>query len=725
MKNKKLYLLPILLGSVVIGCNGNGTSSQSSKPTSTPGNQSSPVVSTNKPSNSTVSSSTKTIDALEVSFINNGIFTLNDTFSTDLIRVFAYYEDGMKDIIPTGDCTFDIPDLTTTGTKSFSISYAGKTATCDIYVYEIYSFETSYFGGDEEAPDKEYLYEIVGAGRNSFGHRFADENAYWTYKFSLDYGFKYSEMIFKGVLSNEFLISVSLDNQNWYDLAQGGIGVGNRTEDNEVSINFTDDFMVFAENHGNIYFRIKDANELDGFGAILEDFIIYYTSEVDENPLPEVPVIQNKIKFKTASEDETQYLYANERTGIVENTKRWADDTAYFIYKFDLEESISSLTLNLSIENQSKIEVSFDGKTYVEVANSITENANDCGKYYSVDITTINVEAAVNNTGEVYIRFSDADQSDGFGCCLYSFEMTWVHGEGTLEIEPAPEPEEPKLISFKTATSDEAPYLFAEDRTGTVENTKRWADESAYFTYKFDLNDSVSNITLKLIIENEAKVEISYDNETYYELANSVTENANGNGRYFSNVTKNIDINTYANTGVIYIRFSDAKPTDGFGCCLYSFEMTWVYGEGAVPSEPEQPVVLSNITFATATSDETTYLFDQNSTGTVENTKRWADNNAYFIYKFNIDESATKLILNLVIENEAKIEISFDGQEYVEIANSITENANGCGRYFGNITNSFESVIEGNTGELYIRFSDAKPTDGFGCCLYSFNMVVE
>ena len=55
----------------------------------------------------------------------------------------------------------------------------------------------------------------------------------------------------------------------------------------------------------------------------------------------------------------------------------------------------------------------------------------------------------------------------------------------------------------------------------------------------------IPGITLKLIIENESKVEISYDNETYYELANSVTENANGNGRYFSNVTKNIDINTY------------------------------------------------------------------------------------------------------------------------------------------------------------------------------------
>ena len=111
---------------------------------------------------------------------------------------------------------------------------------------------------------------------------------------------KYSEMIFKGVLSNEFLISVSLDNETWYDLAQGGIGAGNRTEDNDVSINFTDDFMVFAENHGNIYFRIKDANELDGYGAILEDFIIYYTSEVDENPLPEEPVEKNEIKFKAA-----------------------------------------------------------------------------------------------------------------------------------------------------------------------------------------------------------------------------------------------------------------------------------------------------------------------------------------------------------------------------------------------------------------------------------------
>ena len=732
MKNKRLYLLPILLGSLIAGCGVAGNSGQSSKPISKPGEISNPNVSTNKPnesSNNQVSTSVKNIYSLEVSFVNGGVFILNDVFTEDLIRVYAYYEDGTKDIIPTGDCTFDAPDLTTTGTKIFTVSYAGITASCNIDVFEVYSFETAHFGGDEDAPDKDYLYENVGTGRNNFGHRFADENAYWTYKFSLDYGYKYSEMIFKGVLSNEFLISVSLDNQNWYDLAQGGIGEGNRTEDNDVSINFVDDFMVFAENHGNIYFRFKDANELDGYGAILEDFIIYYTAEVDENPLPEVPVVQNKIKFKTASEDEAQYLFNEYATGTVENTKRFADENAYFIYKFDLEESVSDISLNLSIENQSKIEVSFDGKNYVEVANSISENANDCGKYYSTDILSVNVPATVGNEGEVYVRFSDADPSDGFGCCLYSFEIEWTYGEGTVVVEPTPEPEPepegPKSLSFKVATEEETSYLFENERTGTIENTKRFADETSYFIYKFDLEESVSNITLNLVIENESKVEVSYDNETYYEVANSVKENANGNGRYYSNVTKTININAYTNTGEVYIKFSDAKPTDGFGCCLYSFEMTWEFGEGTVPSEPEKPVVLSNVTFNAATEDETPHLFENVGTGTVNNSKRWADNNSYFVYKFAIDESATKLILNLIIENESKIEISFNGQDYVEIANSVSENANGNGRYFSNVTNTFETSLEGNSGELYIRFSDAKTADGFGCCLYSFNMVVE
>ena len=71
-----------------------------------------------------------------------------------------------------------------------------------------------------------------------------------------------------------------------------------------------------------------------------------------------------------------------------------------------------------------------------------------------------------------------------------------------------------------------------------------------------------------------------------------------------------------------------------------------------------------------------------------------------------------------MVENDTKIEVSYDGVTYVEFANSLTENANGCGRYFGNVTNSFNVPVTENTGVVYLRFTDAKTDDGFGCCLY-------
>ena len=714
MKNRKILLTAVLL-SMMTGCSFFNTSSSPSTSLSSNSSSSSLEVS---------SSGEKQASRLEVTFTNGGTFILNDEFSEDLLRVYVYYEDGSKEVVAVSDCTYTKPDLTTAGKQVFTVTYNGLEASCDIFVYEVYTFNTSYNGANDTAPDKEFLHEISGTGRNDKGYRFADEKSYWTYKFQLNQGMKYKEMIFKGLLSNEFLISVSLDNINWQDLAQGGVGPGNRMEDIDVNINFNDDFINFAENHGTIYFRIKDANEADGFGAILQDFKLYYIQEVDENPVtPETPVESANISFNTASADETEYLHSESGSGTVENTKRWADQNAYFIYKFDLGKSISKFELNLTIENESKIEVSYDGEQYYEIANSIKENANGCGKYFSNVINKFDVEAAIN-TGVVYIRFSDAKPEDGFGCCLYSFSMTYFYGEGK-EIETPSEPETPidtTSVSFVAASADEAKYLHAQEGSGSVENTKRWADQNAYFIYKFDLGKSVSSIKLDLVIENDTKIEISYDGENYVEFANSLTENANGCGRYFGNVTNTFNIETTTNTGVVYIRFSDAKPEDGFGCCLYSFSMEWVYGEGKEVETPSEPAEVTSLSFKAASADEAKYLHAQEGSGSVENDRRWADQNAYYIYKFDLGKSVSSIKLDLVIENDTKIEISYDGENYVEFANSLTENANGCGRYFGNVTNTFNIETTTNTGVVYIRFSDAKPEDGFGCCLYSFSM---
>ena len=100
--------------------------------------------------------------------------------------------------------------------------------------------------------------------------------------------------------------------------------------------------------------------------------------------------------------------------------------------------------------------------------------------------------------------------------------------------------------------------------------------------------------------------------------------------------------------------------------------MSWVFDTNAAPVEPSLP---SSLAFGAATAEERAYLHEEAMTGTVENNRRWADQNAYFIYKFELGKAITSLKLDLVVENDTRVEVSYDGAKYVEFANSLTENA--------------------------------------------------
>ena len=69
--------------------------------------------------------------------------------------------------------------------------------------------------------------------------------------------------------------------------------------------------------------------------------------------------------------------------------------------------------------------------------------------------------------------------------------------------------------------------------------------------------------------------------------------------------------------------------------------MSWVFDNNA--EAPVEPALPTSLAFGAATAEEREYLHQEAMTGTVENNRRWADQNAYFIYKFNLGKAITSL----------------------------------------------------------------------------------
>lgn len=474
----------------------------------------------------------------------------------------------------------------------------------------------------------------------------------------------------------------------------------------------------FTGNDGRVYIRLSGGDNYAGaFGITFYSLSLSYDL-VDTSkyaapkgiPYSEPVVNGVHFSFKPTTAEEATYLYQDQFSGTDSGRQvRWTDNGSFFTYLFSLDSLITSARLSVIIENEAKIEASFDGVSWVTVADAVAENVNGSGNYYS-NVTNVFDIPVSGNMGALYIRFSDADTTDGFGGCLYDFQLDVSKGAALTN----------STVSFKPTTAEEATYLYQEQFSGTDSGRQvRWTDQEAFYVYKFSFGANILSAGLSLIIENEAKVEASFDGSTWVTVADSVAENANGCGRYFGNVTNYFSIPVSKNVGELYLKFSDSKTSDGFGGCLYDLKLDVTTGEKIT-------LLNENISFVPTTDGETAYLDAEYATGTdTAAGKRWTDGEAFFIYKFSLGSEITAAELSLYISNQAKLEVSFDNESWTEFANSITENANGAGKYYDNIANNFSIPISENNGVIYIRFSDADPSDGFGGGLINFAIELD
>ena len=118
------FPLVLLSGALLLGCGGTPTGGTD------PGSQ----------------QTQKVLITISVTNPTKSSYEVGDTISLSGMVVTAYYSDGSTETIPLSSCTVVTPSTATSGTKTITVTYNGKTATVVIYV------TSSGQGGDPVDP---------------------------------------------------------------------------------------------------------------------------------------------------------------------------------------------------------------------------------------------------------------------------------------------------------------------------------------------------------------------------------------------------------------------------------------------------------------------------------------------------------------------------------------------------------------------------------------------
>jgi predicted alpha-1,6-mannanase (GH76 family) len=126
-------------------------------------------------------------------------------------------------------------------------------------------------------------------------------------------------------------------------------------------------------------------------------------------------------------------------------------------------------------------------------------------------------------------------------------------------------------------------------------------------------------------------------------------------------------------------------------------------------------LVARNVDFDTGTAAETPWLWDADGSQSNGVQNRFADGNAYFVYRFPFPADTTAAHATLTIDNEYVVQVSGDGQHWTTV---LTET-----RQIHDGENKADQTIDltpylGPDKAAYIRVSDSFPTDGWGGRVY-------
>ncbi len=137
---------------------------------------------------------------------------------------------------------------------------------------------------------------------------------------------------------------------------------------------------------------------------------------------------------------------------------------------------------------------------------------------------------------------------------------------------------------------------------------------------------------------------------------------------------------------------------------------------------PLTPIENQKEIFSFGCMNESQYLWKEYKSRKAPDGHRYADNDAYFIYKIPLDNKITKQKIGLLIDNNFVVEVSSDGKKFTEIFRSPYDCHDGGNRgwRFWEIPEKFIK-----SKNLYIKISDGSKQDGWGGGFYSAKIFTK
>jgi len=275
--------------------------------------------------------------------------------------------------------------------------------------------------------------------------------------------------------------------------------------------------------------------------------------------------------FRTDFGDmEAPYVFQERGNGNA-GGNRFVDGTGYVLYRIGDLGALSQAKLGITVGNNFVISLAAEfhdpdvstTEGFTVVANSMDlyggfeHRALGNLKQYDFDVSSY----LAQGTGELYILFTDATPSNGWGPFIQQISLftgTAVTFEETLQ----PVVDNSKATIYATFragdTEPEKPYLFDNSGSGPSNRGHRFADAAGSITYQFDLPDNVTTARLTVDMANNFVVSLSGPSDIvrYQSMSPGTPEEQ----------TMLIDTQGSALTG-------DARFADGNGYMVYQFDL--------------------------------------------------------------------------------------------------------------------------------------------------------
>ena len=392
------------------------------------------------------------------------------------------------------------------------------------------------------------------------------------------------------------------------------------------------------------------------------------------------------------SNADAAYLVSN--TAFANDSIRYCDLNGQLVYKFDLADRRDFMVV-MDIFSNYLIEVSDHNGDYVK--------AYDYRDISDVHITDgsnrANLKIAAADygiTNELYVRLSNTDVTQGWGCSIAKFTTRYLVPDRT-ELQST-------VIPTNSQNLDSA-YLIR--NTAGVNDGLRYCDLTGELVYRFDLSGRIRPSVSFQVGQNYV-LSVSNQDGNWTEAYNYKTLSGGGWVQDESNLTTyTFSPDDYGYTdGILYVRLSNTTPTMGWGGSLHQITIRYY--------QPVTPVVtaVSHTIAANSQAKDQSYIV--RNSGSANESLRFCDMAGQLVYRFDLTGLNAASVTLHVAQNYVLSVSDHDGG-WTEAYNYKTLSGGGWVQNTSNAASyTFTPSAYGYDGVIYIQLSNTETDKGWG-----------